>query len=40
MSKRAERPEVIAAMRKKSLALKKPVMSAIKAQHDPTYTES
>lgn len=36
MSKRAERPEVMAAMRKKSLARKKPVMSAMSAKHDPT----
>ena len=37
MSSRADRPEVTAATRKKSLALKKPVMSAITARHDPTY---
>jgi hypothetical protein len=36
MRRRAERPEVTAATRKKSLALKKPVMSAITARHDPT----
>jgi hypothetical protein len=34
--RRAERPEVTAATRKKSLARKKPVMSAITARHDPT----
>jgi len=33
----AERPDVTAATRKKSLALKKPVMSAMTARHDPTY---
>jgi hypothetical protein len=37
MRRRAERPEVTAATRKNSLALKKPVMSAITARHDPTY---
>jgi hypothetical protein len=35
--RRAERPEVTAATRKNSLALKKPVMSAMTARHDPTY---
>jgi hypothetical protein len=36
MSKRADRPEVTAAMRKKSLALKKPVIRATRAAQLPT----
>jgi len=37
MSNKADRPEVTAATRKKSLARKNPVMRAIRAKHDPTY---
>ena len=37
MRRRADRPDVTAATRKKSLDRKTPVMSAITARHDPTY---
>lgn len=37
MSNNADRPEVTAAIRKKSLARKKPVIRAITARQDPTY---
>lgn len=37
MSNNADRPEVTAAIKKKSLARKRPVIRAITARQDPTY---
>jgi len=40
MSSNADRPEVTAATRKNSRARKKPVMSAMSARQEPTWTSA